>query len=409
MPVRNSSNNRVLPANARASDVASRAVQEILPAQQQRNYSAHRVQGFEVILYNRLNQGRKCSCQSSEKKLATRLGQDGKAKPGVVNELLSGVLRFDVTPYGSPIEVQTDPFASQTSPKAPVNKNQGVFDIVEHEINGLPSDIVLEDAFGDNGPLSNLTIDDMAGDFDASHMGFTDATCAVCFGSGFVGGYAPFHAHRIVQSVDDVRLGDSTINILDKPWSAESQQFTFDVVFPYGAIGVDIFRVLNNSKQLGANFTVDGTPINAVSVLSYCDGRPHTVGIQFADPTKWTHVEIQFVLSNQSAFFEFPKLNKSSDTALLERTEPFQISISSNVQQLETEDIIVDTEYGKALIIQTTNPWNSRNKDILGWECTVRPVQPMELYNILPRRGRTTTKPPAALGVHDNQLGTART
>lgn len=409
MPIRQSSNNRILPANARASDVASKAVQEVMAVQQSRNYSAHRVQGFAGIMYNRLTQGRKCSCQASEKKLASRLDQNGKAKPGVVNELLTGSMVFNVTPYGSPVSPTTDPFASETSPKAPKNKHQGVFDIVEPEVNGLPSDIVLEDAFGDNGPLENLTLDDFAGDFDASHLGFTDATCAVCFGSGFVGGYAPFHAHRIVVSVDDVQLGASEINLLSRPWAAESITFSFQAVLPYGAIGLDIFRVMNNEKSLGANFTVDGNPVNAVTVLSYCDGRMHTIGVAFPEVRVWTHMEIQFVLSHESLFFEFPKLSKGSDTSLLEQTEPFQISISSNVPNVQTEDLIVDSVYGKALIVQNTNPWNSRNKDILGWECTVRPVQPQELYNILPRRGRITTKPPSALGAHDNQLGTART
>lgn len=409
MPIRQTSNNRILPPNSRTADVAARAVQEILPVQQQRNYNAHRVQGFAGLMYNRLTQGKTCSCQASEKKLATRLGQDGKAKPGVINELLTGTMRFDVTPYGSPPEPRTNAFDSVTSPKAPVNKYQGQFDIVAAEIDGLPSDIVLEDAFGDNGPLEHLTIDDLAGDFDASHMGFTDATCAVCFGSGFIGGYAPFHAHRIVKSVDDVSLGASEINLMHKPWTAESTTFSFSTVFPYGAIGLDIFRVMNNEKQLGANFTVDGNPVNTNSVMAYCDGRPHLVGVQFKDITVWTHVEIQFILSSESAFFEFPKLNKSSDISLLEQTEPFQVSISSNVPNLQVEDIMVDSVYGKSLIVQSVNPWNTRNKDILGWECMVRPIQPQELYSILPRRGRVTTKPPAALGVHDNQLGTART
>lgn len=408
MPVRQSSNNRILPANARASDVAQRAIQEILPVQQSRNYSAHRVQGFPVILYHRLHQGRKCSCQASRKKLGTRLGLDGKASPGMINELISGA-SFKITPYGSETRTVDNAFDTFTSPKAPVNKHQGVFDIAAREALNIPSDIELEDVFGDNGPLRNLTLDDEVNDFDESPLGATEASCAICFGTGSVGGYAPFHAHRIVLSVDDVDLEESDIDTLETPWTAEGFGFSFSAVLPYGAIGLDVFRVMRNSKPVGANFTIDGQVVNAVTILKFCDGRRHTIAVAFSDVKTWTHVELQFVLSSESAYFEFPKLTKSSDLALLEKTEPFQISISSNVPNLKPEDIIVDSVYGKVMIVQNCNPWNTRNRDILGWECTVRVVQPQELYNILPRRGRVKTKPPTALGAHDNQTGTART
>jgi hypothetical protein len=57
MPVKTSNNNRILPANGRAVDVAKRAIQEILPVQQMRYHDAFAVQGYEGVLYNRLGQG----------------------------------------------------------------------------------------------------------------------------------------------------------------------------------------------------------------------------------------------------------------------------------------------------------------------------------------------------------------
>lgn len=409
MPVRSSFNNQLLPANARAADVASKAIQEILPVQQSRNYDAHRVQGFPAILYNQLTQGVKCSCQTTDKKLGARLDLDGKANPGLINELLTGAMTFSVTPYGSSPMPRDDPFDTEVSRLAPKNKHQGVFDIVGKEVNGAPTNIEFEDVFGDNGPLQNLTMDDIAGDYDATNLGSTDAACAVCFGTSFVGGYSPFHANRIVRTVADVDLINSEINLLARPWSATSEGFSFVTSLPYGAIGLDMFRVLNNDKPLGAKFTIDGQPVTELTLVARCDGKPHLIAVVFNKPTVWTHIEIQFILSAEHAFFEFPRLSKSSDTNLLEKTEPFQISISSNVPILQVEDLIVDSTYGKALIVQTCNPWNTRNRDILGWECMVRPVQPMELYNILPRRGRIKTKPPTPLMAHDNQSGTYRT
>ena len=403
MPIRVSTNNTILPANARASDVAAKAIQEIAPVQQIRNYDAHRVQGFPAILYSQLGQGRKCSCQSGDKKLGARLDLDGKANPGLINELLTGAMTFSVTPYGSSPSPRDDPFDTETSRLAPVNKHQGVFDIASHEVNGAPSNIEFEDVFGDNGPLQNLTMDDIAGDYDASNMGATDAACAVCFGTSFIGGYSPFQAHRIVLTPNDVNLLDSEINLLHRPWSALSSGFNFTTILPHGAIGLDMFRVMNGKHPCsGVVFTVDGKTVNEVSLLGYCDGGPHLVMVSFKKPTQWTHIEIQFFISVEVAYFEFPRMTRSQDTSLLEKTEPFQISISSNLPNLQVEDILVESTYGRALIVQTVNTWNTRNRDILGWECTVRPIQPQELYNILPRRGRVKTKPPTALGAVNN-------
>jgi hypothetical protein len=407
MPYKNSSNNRILPANARASDVASKAIQEILPVQQVRNMSAHRVQGFPSILYNRLTQGQKCTCNASDIKLGTRLGEDGKAAPGTVNELITGALHFNVSPYGS-TGPKDDPFDSVTSPHAN-NKYQGTFDNVGREATSLPTRIEDSEAFGDNGPLQDFDIEDMVGGFDTANLGTTDATCAVCFGTSFVGGYAPFHAQRIVLTVDNVELGLSTLNLLKHPWSARGTSFSARVVLPYGAIGVDSFKVYNGRKIVPANFSVDAQIINAVSVLAFCDGRPHDLVASFAGEVEWTHLEIQFILSSDSAFFEFPKLSQSADTNLLEKTEPFQIVMASNLPNLKAEDVVVESVYGKVLEVQTVNWWNDRNRSVLGWECQVRPVQPQELYNILPRRGRVLTKTPTSVGVHDNMRGTLRT
>jgi hypothetical protein len=99
MPYVERSNNRTLSANARQSDVAEKAVREIIPVQQLRSYSAFRVQGIEAIHYSRMTSGRKCNCQSSAKQLNGLLDKNGKASAGTINQLLTGNLEFNVTPY----------------------------------------------------------------------------------------------------------------------------------------------------------------------------------------------------------------------------------------------------------------------------------------------------------------------
>lgn len=410
MPVRDNSNNRILPANARATDVAKKAIQEILPVQQRRNFDAFAVQGYTALLYTKLDQGRKCTCQSSQKHINSRLGVDGKASQGTINQLLSGGLTFNVSPYGSDFK-RDDPFSNVTSPAAPSNLNQGVFDIVAEDASDYPTARVPSGPdFGDNGPIdSAFDIESLAGDFDASVVGYTDAHCAVCFGHGFVGGYSPFHGNRQVITVADVALSASVIDYQAKPWSAEGPTFSFQALLPYGAIGVDTFRVMHNEKPVTANFTVDGLPADTVSVVARCDGKLHVIGVSLPLTQVWTHVEIQFVTSDQSAYFEFPKLTKGSDTAMLEQLEPFNILMSSNVPRLSPEDVIVESSFGKVLVVQNSNWWNTKNRDVLGWECQVRVIQPQEIFGVLPHRGRIMSKNQTSNLVHDNVTGARRT
>lgn len=409
MPVRQSNNNAILPSNARATDVATRAIQEILPVQQMRYQDAFRVQGFEGVLYNRLYQGPKCTCKSSQKHLATRLDESGKAKPGVINELMTGQT-FDVSAYGHS-EPHNDPFDSVVSPAAPVNKYQGVFDNVGLETDSLPTRVAEGNDYGDNGPVNvEFLIDELAADFDTNTLGMNEVSCAVCFGSGFVGGYVPLYGRRIVKTVDQVEL--QSIDSIDPsraPWTASSSKFKFVETFPFGAVALDAFRVMRDHRSVAANFTVDGSAVNEVSILRYCDGRPHLVEVTFPEPQVFTHVEIQFKTSSDDAFFEFPKLSKSSDTSLLDSTEPFQIILSPLVPSVQVEDVFTDSTYGKALIVQSVNTWNTRNRQTLGWECQVRVAQTPEIYNYLPRRGRIQTKPQTSNMVHDNSTGYRRT
>lgn len=409
MPVKTSNNNRILSSNARQADVATRAIQEILPVQQMRYQSAFRVQGFEGVLYNRLYQGLKCTCHSSQKHLASRLDEQGKAPPGLLNELMTNSV-FDVSAYGRS-RPRDDPFSSVVSPSAPVNKYQEGFDNVSTRPDGLPTRIPDGSGFGDNGPTDvEFDLDALAMDFDASSPGFNEVSCAVCFGSGFVGGYVPLYGRRIVLTVDQVELHSTdSIDARQAPWKATTQGFKFSTVLPYGAVALDTFRVLNDHRPLPANFTVDGQPVNEVSILRFCDGRPHLITVLFKEPVTFTHVEIQFKTSADDAFFEFPKLTKSQDLSLLDNTEPFQIILSPLVPSVQAEDVFADSTYGKVLVVQSVNTWNTRNRQVLGWECQVRVVQTPELYNILPRRGRIQTKSETSNIVHDNSTGYRRT
>lgn len=102
MAFRAPTNNRILPPNSRAVDNAVEAINGLVPVQQRKYANAFRVQGYEVAYYPRLNSGVRCSCHSSRKIRNSILGEDGKASPGAINEILTSTNRsFGGARYGA--------------------------------------------------------------------------------------------------------------------------------------------------------------------------------------------------------------------------------------------------------------------------------------------------------------------
>jgi hypothetical protein len=415
VPSRLVTNNKITPANNINVDVTTRAIEEIVPTFQRRYYNAFVPQGITCIAYNRLNQGRKCNCQASRKQLNGLLDEDGKADVGTINRMLTGDMSFDITPYGqnwqqnnlgqNPANGATSPFNTGTNTQ-PGNQNIGVFDIVTPDLEFPFADVNPdEEAFGDNGPSNPVNIDDLIGDFDTSVLGFSDVACPICFGSGFVGGYAPFHSNRQVYTVADLELINGEIDTTERPWVArEVLGFNQKIILPRGALLVDAFKVWNGLKVVPCQYKIDNVAITSFpQLLQYCDGKPHLVTAIFTGD--FTHFEIQFTMSQEQLYFEFPKRPRSADTSLLEQMEPFQIIMSPNIPHIASMDVIVESQLGKVLVVQNTNPWVTRQRNILGPECQVRVIQPQEIFRILPTRGRVPTRDQTSKLVRDNGYG----
>ena len=156
MPCIISSNNRALPPNVRASDYAAFAVEKLADVQQQKMMAAFRVQGIRSCIYNHHTSGEVCSCQKKLKKINTRLGKDGKASVGMINQLLQGG-KYDIAPYGKSFDDFDEPF------------------IEDNPINPIPDE---------NGFVG--TVDNFLESFDDDGLGLTDVFCPICFGTGFV-------------------------------------------------------------------------------------------------------------------------------------------------------------------------------------------------------------------------------
>jgi len=393
MPVVKRTNARVIPANNRAVDVAKTALEGVVDIQQRRYLNAFRVQGYPGLLYSRLQSGLRCSCQSSGKQIKTLLDEDGNADVGTINQLLTGA-QFGVSDYGSSKELN-----EQTS-KDGMRKHDGTFDI---KASGEYPNEFDDFSNGDNGPNPEFDLDDIVNGFDTSMMGLTEASCCVCFGTGYVSGYQAFNTNRQVLTPDLV-TSDGHIDYQSKPFVGVCKSFQSKITIPRGTLDIDAFLLWNNNERVNFTFTLDGVVGTRQLVMRMADGKPHDLQV-FVKGERWTHFELQFNISREQAWFEFPRLSKGNDLSFLETTEPFQIILSPNIPILQAEDIITDSTFGLHYIVQGTPLWNTRNRHTLGWECQVRVIQPQELYALLPKRRRTPEKNRTVNPVHDNKRG----
>lgn len=420
MPIRTLTNNRVLPANTRAVDVARQAIRDITPVQQRRYHNAFMVQGYEAVVYNRLHNGLACSCQARRKTLSSLLNEDGKMPEGKMNELLTGGLEFSVNRYGATSLPSSDRSKSNPNGGTLVRGDQFFGDLEDEnqtpfEIAGADGD--QQDPFmdvtadqGANGPANNNDPDKDSPVFDLDIADLQGTRCTCCFGTGYVGGYSVLGGQRIVLVPQSKETGviDGTIEANQFPNAFWAKSVTFNVQLPKGFVNLDAFRVWNNVDRVDpTSVKIDNLPFSPQLLAALCDGRVHTLTIAFDEETYWTHLELQICLSRDPAYLEFPKLSQSSDISLQDLTESAQISASPIIPRLTTQDVIVESTFGKAFLIASSNWWNDKDRNVHGWDCQTRVIQPSELLSLLPRRRKLAQA--ATKMVRDNVDGHRRT
>lgn len=439
----------MLPSNARAADVARSSLARIIPVQARKYDAAFQVNGYSGILYNRLTSGIRCKCSDHSDIAASSLDLGGRADSGLIASLLSGG-EFGVRDYGvvaatthqahqSALEIR--PLEQRLS-KAPVqdltSQLPSLYDIdgpyssegsVGQHIVGSFSDIassdpnnpnattIIESGAGPNGPVSDSRlvssmIED--GRHNPGAFGLTDASCPICFGSGYVGGFSVYRGWRQVflPYADNAILpGGADIDLVSRPALLTADYCEWSgVILPKGGVSVDSVRAYQDSQVIpGSKFYVDGVLLTREwDLLSFCDGRPHLLRIEVPLGFRLSHLEVQVNQSTETANFEFPKTTKSANMGLLERTEPFQVILSPLIPLVKAQDIIVESTSGKVLQVKACTSRNDRNASILGWESDVRPTQPQEIFSLLPKR-RSLQSPKSSSPVRDNSSGHNRT
>ena len=404
MPILNSTNAQILPQNARAVDVAREAIRDVSAIQQMKYDNAFKVAGYEALVYHRLGSGKPCSCGARGKNLATRLNEEGKLDKGQINNLITGTSEFKVNIYGT--RRANDPtFAAANGLPAEPHGNsvwESVDDIDQfgpdlHNVSrdeGDPTSYDVDpygDRFGSNGPIASPeTLDDLVNKtFDDSDFGLTDISCAVCLGTGFVGGFTVEGGWRVILTPDNPNSSfDGTINTLSRPIVADNTKaFQSPLVIPLGVVRVDALKVWNKNKLVPATFMIDSTPLSYPSqFMAFADGGMHQFIVLFTKPTSFTHIEIQVSLTNKLVQIDFPKITQGSDIKKLDATDDVSLQASPTLSIIQRQDIIVESVYGKAFQVESVPLWNDSNRRVLGWEFQARVIQPQELFALLPSR-----------------------
>jgi hypothetical protein len=459
MPINLGNNNRVLPANARAVDVAKRAVAKITDTQNRRYDAAFQVQGYSGILYTKLKNGLACMCRGKAK-LFSRLSEDGKMDVGTMNELLSGGQNFGILPYGTK-QADTQAYKEET---VRWNPSMPAFGIVGSSnsltpSNTLPSIFSTDsdtpttivgshfDRYGTDNSLdpsvSTVLPQELKGNIVSSSIkGYVDVSgdmesireemdvinitehsdyaCPVCFGSGFVGGWSILNGWRKVLVPFDESTAvldpDTTIEVRDYFPSASipSGRISWKLSIPKGGVSVDAFKVWNGETIIRPlSILIDGSIINSEhGVLRYCDGAVHTITVLLDStpefPISISHVELQINQSLQSANFELPKNTRDGQVDKLDSLLPFQIVLSPLIPLISSSDLIAESTMGKHLLVTEVTDWKTNRRVGLGWEAQVRVAQPQEILTRLPLR-KPIQVPKRQPLVIDNAFGNRRT
>lgn len=471
MPIVTRTNNRVLPANARAADVARDTITALTAVERTRYAAVFSVQGYPGVLYNVLTCGTRCYCKSGNQAIHSRLGKDGKAPPGLLSQFLTGGLEFGVLPYGirpadqanfdpnsKEFALPPDPLVdvadsnrltSHGNPITGQNKSWVIDQTnvdstapatVRQDLPGLyqPDDAngpfqakagspldrftkdpskdngttVVTSGVGPNGPVQDMEFEDILINTDIGAGGVTDVNCPVCMGTGWVSGFTVLNGWRKVLTFQDASsvFTDPGEIIFEGPTpQVQCTTASFTVNLPAHVVGVDALRVWSLSKVLPAAVLVDGTALTSQQdITRYCDGHTHTISVVFEQPTLFTHLEIQLNQANNSAHYDLPKVSRGNIRTLLENMQDFQVVVSPMVPMLKPGDVLAESVYNKVLQLTSVSGWNTAACAVLGWECEVHPVQPQDLLNLLPRRRQLAT-PKAPPRARANISGFRRT
>jgi hypothetical protein len=218
--------------------------------------------------------------------------------------------------------------------------------------------------------------------------------CAVCLGTGWVGGYDPSNALRVVYDAQAQWSGSLTADKSTRPesWTLlGDRSVAVKILMPAGAVGLEAFRVWNNRDQINQVQAFLETPEGNLpfsqDLIRFCDGTYRNLILVFAEEvTTFTHVELQFEMGLNPIYADWSRLTYNENLQLPENMDAPSLVISPSLPHVAMYDLVTESVYRKLWKITSSNPAFDRDRQIHGWEVQARLMQTYELPNLLPRR-----------------------
>lgn len=393
MPLIIRNSNPMLPRNNGSVNIARSAIDQTLPRALRQYENALAVDSTPVTYYRRRNGGLKCSCQGAvlpnvmavldmEPGVAV-LDAKGVGTQDYVQSMLQGSV-FSIDRYGSRPQhfdgVGGDN-PQRSVPHSPLvqsgfthNKSTDLDDPFAEQI----EDGSVEDLF-DTGVENNLAI------------ATATAGCAVCLGTGWVGGYDPSNALRLTYDARASWQGDFIADASTAPARLTlfgARVLEISVFAPSAVIGLEALRVWSD-KTAVSDLTIEAVVAGvARSITSgLAAGSTTLLRITLGESVSYiTHLEVQFELSLNPVYANFSRLSYSENLQLPENLDSANLVISPSLPHVQLYDIVADGMYRRLWKITAVNPAIDRERQINGWEATARILQSYELSNLLPKR-----------------------
>lgn len=370
MPVIQPRNTHIQPRNTQTVDTARSMLSAITPMAQQQYNNALKVNGIQALIYSKMYAGRVCSCSNplDVSQSAPVLDEQGNASQEHIHSLLTGS-NVSIKRYGQR--------SSNTADRSTLLPNAHI-DIEQHIITTDLADPVGETVYDDAPPIDEIPL-------GAGYAG----RCAVCCGTGFVGGFQPHNGTLYTV--------DATFPTVFYKATRNQTVFPNTIDFLVDDASIEFSLILTKAAKGGVVRVFDGdTEVDGYNLLRWKNSA--WVAFNPLDTSNYDGLEHKFKLTGpagsithlqlyiqQSAFelIEYPKLTLTGDLSVIEGIDAVSLNLGPTVASIQPWDIVVDLTYGKLWLITNSNPFNDANLRLHGWDCQARLVQPIEVFTTL--------------------------
>jgi len=207
----------------------------------------------------------------------------------------------------------------------------------------------------------NIAEPDEILDLDA----FGQTRCGICFGNGYLGGYALSSGSRHVIPVDDM-IHDGKVDSQNPPRLSDATFIEFTLTLPSRYQNNPLYRLWN-----------DDTPSTNHTTLNLVFGVPNTYRLGVSETL--THLEIQHGVN---AYVDFPQLANDFNPSLLGETLETTLSVTGNIPQ--KFGVILEQRFNRHWHIKSVTPHYDQG-NVLFWDAEVRLIAHHELFTRLAR------------------------